>query len=203
MEQEPLLIDGFRFSAVAAGIKHPHAERLDLGLIVADQPAIAAGVFTANRVKAAPVLICLDRMASGLCQAILMNSGNANACTGEQGKRVVVDLINDLAGRLSIDPAMMLPMSTGVIGNPFPADRIRARFPDLKDGLRGDKLMDVARAIMTTDTKPKTVFLTAEHSRGTFHMLGIAKGSGMIAPECGHHAHRGPYRREGRPIVLA
>jgi len=182
MKPEPLMIDGFQFSAVAAGIKHPHAERLDLGLIMADHPAITAGVFTANQVKAAPVQICIDRLVSGLCQAVLINSGNANACTGEQGKRVALDLVNDLAKRLAIGPAMMVPMSTGVIGNPLPADRMRARFQDLKDGLRPDKLMDVARAIMTTDTKPKTVFLTGQHSRGTFHMLGIAKGSGMIAP---------------------
>jgi glutamate N-acetyltransferase / amino-acid N-acetyltransferase len=183
VEQGPLAIDGFRFSAVAAGIKNPQVQRLDLALIMADQPAPAAGVFTTNLVKAAPVQICVRRMAGGLCRAIVMNSGNANACTGEQGIRDTLDLTTALAHTLAIDPEQVFPMSTGVIGNPLPADRIRARFPELKAGLAYDRAADVARAIMTTDTKPKTVFLTGEHSRGTFHMLGIAKGSGMIAPD--------------------
>lgn len=182
MEQGPLTIDGFRFSAAAAGIKNPQAQRLDLALILADHPATAAGVFTTNLVQAAPVQICAKRMTRGLCQAVVMNSGNANACTGEQGMRVTLDLSAELANTLGIDPEHVFPMSTGVIGNPLPADRIRSRFPDLKVGLAQNRIDDVARAIMTTDTKPKTVSLKGQHSRGTFRMVGIAKGSGMIAP---------------------
>lgn len=181
--QESLTIDGFRFSAAAAGIKNPQAQRLDLALILADQPATAAGVFTTNLVKAAPVQICVKRISAGKCRAILMNSGNANACTGEAGMKVTLDLTRELSETLDIDPEQVFPMSTGVIGNPLPADRIRSQFPALKAGLAGDRAPDVARAIMTTDTKPKTVMLTGTHSRGTFRMLGIAKGSGMIAPD--------------------
>ncbi|MBI5571570.1 MAG: bifunctional glutamate N-acetyltransferase/amino-acid acetyltransferase ArgJ [Desulfomonile tiedjei] len=183
MNEEKLAIRGFRFSAVAAGVKQPGTTRLDLGLIVSDVPATAAGVTTTNLVAAAPVQITRKRLERGLCQAILINSGNANAYTGEAGMQAASDLTREVAQSLALDPDLVLPMSTGVIGNPLPVDRMRDRIPDLIAGLDAGAASEVARAMMTTDTRPKTVFLEGTLSTGPFKMLGIAKGSGMIAPD--------------------
>lgn len=174
---------GFRFSAVAAGIKAPGTERLDFGLISADVPAVAAGVTTTNLVCAAPVAITRERLSSGLCQAVLANSGNANGYTGEIGRRDAVELTGEAAGALGIDPELVVPLSTGVIGVPLPAERMRERIPDLVSGLEGTRFMDFARSIMTTDTRPKTVLLDGELSNGLVRIMGVAKGSGMIAPK--------------------
>jgi len=175
-------IKGFRFSAVAAGIKDPGTDRLDLGLIVADSPAATAGVTTSNLVCAPPVEITRERLRHGLCQAVLANSGNANAYTGERGGRDAVELTSRTAGLLGIDAELIIPMSTGVIGNPLPTERMMGRIPDLVAGLDGTRVMDFARCIMTTDTAPKTVVLDGQVSTGPIRMTGIAKGAGMIAP---------------------
>lgn len=175
-------LSGFRFSAVAAGIKTPGAQKLDLGLILADAPAVAAGVTTTNIVYAAPVRITRERLANGWCQAVLANSGNANAYTGEQGSVDATELTGQVGRVLGIDHKLIIPMSTGVIGNPLPTERMAARIPDLVRGLHPGRYMDFAEAIMTTDTRPKTVVLDGEVSTGPIRMMGIAKGSGMIAP---------------------
>jgi glutamate N-acetyltransferase / amino-acid N-acetyltransferase len=179
---EPFAIDGFTFSAVSAGIKHANTDRLDLCLIAAESPCPAAGVFTTNLVKAAPVQLCAKRLEQGFCQAIVANSGNANAFTGEQGMADAAALTAEVAERLNAPRELVIAMSTGVIGNPLPMDRMRSRIPDLVSGLDPSKGMDVAKAILTTDTRPKTVFFEAETSRGPCRMVGLAKGSGMIAP---------------------
>ena len=176
------IIKGYSFSAVAAGIKKPSTERLDFALITSDRPAVSAAVTTRNLVCAAPVEITRDRIAGGLCQAILMNSGNANACTGDRGLQDALDLTSRVAQGLAIDSELVIPMSTGVIGNPMPVDRMIPRIPELIARLDSGSFMDVAAAIMTTDTVPKTVHVHGKVTDGPFTILGIAKGAGMIAP---------------------
>ncbi len=124
-----MIVKGFQAAGIAAGIKKHGG--LDLALIVADGPAAAAGVFTRNRVKAAPVLLCQRRVRSGEARAILVNSGNANACTGPEGKQATRVLTRKAARLLSIPEVAVLPASTGVIGQPLPVDRIEAALPDL------------------------------------------------------------------------
>lgn len=177
-----IYIEGYKFSAAAAGIKHPDSDRIDLGLIVADRPAITAGVTTRNIVHAAPVAITRELLGKGKCSAILANSGNANACAGTRGMESARETINATAERLGIDPGLIAPMSTGVIGQPLPADRIIRAVPGLVDGLAPGKAELFARAIMTTDTVPKTSVLEGTVSSGPFKMVGFTKGSGMIAP---------------------
>jgi glutamate N-acetyltransferase / amino-acid N-acetyltransferase len=177
-----IVIQGFRFSAVAAGVKRAGTDRLDVGLIVADAPAVAAGVTTTNLVAAAPVQITRTRLVKGLCQAVLVNSGNANAYTGDRGKQDAVTLTREAADHVQIDPELVIPMSTGVIGNPMPVERIREKIPELAGKLNPHGFMDVAHAIMTTDTVPKTVVLDGEFSKGPIRIVGMAKGAGMIAP---------------------
>jgi glutamate N-acetyltransferase / amino-acid N-acetyltransferase len=176
------MIEGYRFSAVAAGVKKPSTERLDFALITSDRPAVSAAVTTRNLVFAAPVEITRNRIADGLCQAILMNSGNANACTGDKGLQDALDLTGHVAHGLAIDPELVVAMSTGVIGNPLPVDRMVPRIPELIVRLDSRSFMDVAAAIMTTDTVPKTVRVQGEATGGPFTILGTAKGAGMIAP---------------------
>ena len=176
------LIDGFRFSAVAAGIKRADSSRLDLALIATDCPASTAGVTTTNLVYAPPVAVTRRRLEGGLCSAVLMNSGNANAYTRERGLEDAVRLTGAVAAHLRVDPEHIIPMSTGVIGNPLPVDRMMTRIPDLVEALEPAALDDVARAIMTTDTVPKTAVRTGAVSSGPVKLIGVAKGSGMIAP---------------------
>jgi glutamate N-acetyltransferase / amino-acid N-acetyltransferase len=174
-------IPGFRFAATAAGIKKPGV--LDLALMMADTPAAAAGVFTANRVKAAPVLVSRERLRSGRAQAILVNAGNANACNGPQGLETAHATCHRAAELLKIPERLVLPASTGVIGAPLPGDRITQALPHLVAGLSPAGLPEVARAIMTTDTRPKTSEYKGRIGDQEFTVAGIAKGSGMIHPD--------------------
>jgi len=177
----PLLVPGFRFAAGMAGIKT--AGRLDVALIVADAPAAAAGVFTKNRVKAAPVLISQRRLRAGKAQAVIINSGNANACSGEAGMAAARATTKAVAKHLGCPESLVLPASTGVIGQVLPADKIAARVPDLTADLSPEGLPDVARAIMTTDTFPKTALVRGEIGGAPVTLAGIAKGAGMIHPD--------------------
>ncbi len=183
MDKEGFNIQGFKFSAVAAGIKRAGTERPDFGLIVADAAASAAAVTTTNLVCAAPVEITRRRMQKGVCRAVLVNSGNANAYTGVRGQEDARELTAAVAHAVDTDPELVIPMSTGVIGNPLPMERMLPRVPELVNRLGSDSFMDVARAIMTTDTRPKTVFLEGRLSTGPVRMAGMAKGAGMIAPK--------------------
>ena len=124
-----MIIPGFRFAATAAGIKK--TEALDLALMVADSPCAAAGVFTRNRVKAAPVLLSIDRLRRGKAQAILVNAGNANACTGAQGLKDAWETARAAAALLQVPEALVLPASTGVIGQSLPVEKIRLALPEL------------------------------------------------------------------------
>lgn len=182
VRNEEMLIPGFSFSAVAAGVKHAGEARLDFGLVATEAPASAAGVTTTNLVYAAPVAITRNRLRGGRCSAVLINSGNANAYTGAQGIQAAEDLTAAVARDLGIDPELVIPMSTGVIGNPLPVERMMRSISELVKGMDPRRLMDVAAAMMTTDTRPKTVHLNGECSASRIKMVGMAKGAGMIAP---------------------
>jgi glutamate N-acetyltransferase/amino-acid N-acetyltransferase len=173
-------VPGFTAAGLAAGIKKQGG--LDLALIAAETPATAAGVFTANRVKAAPVLLCRTRLRRGAAQAILINSGNANACTGPQGKKDVQDLTRESARLLNIPASAVLPASTGVIGQFLPAVQIKAALPRLVARLRPEGLPEVAQAIMTTDLRPKTAFVQETLWGQKITLAGVVKGAGMIHP---------------------
>ncbi|MGO8790005.1 MAG: bifunctional glutamate N-acetyltransferase/amino-acid acetyltransferase ArgJ [Terriglobia bacterium] len=175
---------GFRAAAVAAGIKKTR-DALDLALIFSDSPATtAAGVFTTNRVAAAPVLLSRQHLAKsrGRCRAIVANSGNANACTGSDGMHVAEETARITAELLGIEPAQVLVASTGVIGVPLNADLILQQLPFLKEKLSKENAKVVANAIMTTDTVPKTCAVRSEVRGKAVHIAGVAKGSGMINP---------------------
>jgi glutamate N-acetyltransferase / amino-acid N-acetyltransferase len=176
-----MIIPGFRFAATAAGIKKPGV--LDLALMVADAPAAAAGVYTVNRVKAAPVLLTKSRLRGGLAQAILVNAGNANACNGEAGLSAARETTRQAAALLKVRPGLVLPASTGVIGAPLPVERLTAALPGLVAGLDAENLPAAARAIMTTDTRPKTAAASLKIDGRDVTVAGIAKGSGMIHPD--------------------
>jgi glutamate N-acetyltransferase/amino-acid N-acetyltransferase len=172
---------GFRAAGVAAGIKKNAAP--DLGLIVSDGAATVAAVFTRNCVQAAPVTISRQRATSGVGQAVIVNSGNANCCTGEQGMRDAVAMADAAANAVGIDPERVLVASTGVIGEPLPLAKIQKALPALSDALRQDGFEDFAEAIMTTDTVPKLVRRQGDIEGHPFTVLAAAKGAGMIRPD--------------------
>ena len=174
-------VPGFLAAGIAAGIKK-NQER-DFALIYSAVPALAAGVFTTNRVKAAPVLLSKERIKSGNARAVLINSGCANACTGRRGLLDARRLSRLVASSLKVDPESVLLASTGVIGKPLPMPTIEKHLPRLVDSLSTDGLREAARAIMTTDTFPKAV-ITRSHVNGQeITIAGIAKGAGMINPK--------------------
>ena len=173
---------GFRAAAVAAGIKKPGTTRLDCALIVSDTPASVAGMFTTNVVHAAPVRYCREVCAQGVARAIVANSGNANACTGDQGYADAVATAT-LAGQLlGIAPEEVCVSSTGVIGVPLPMDRLAQGVEKCVAILSEQNGADVAHAIMTTDTVPKEVSVEIPLSAGVVRIGATAKGAGMIAP---------------------
>ena len=175
------MIKGFSAAAVAAGIRYEG--RLDLGLIYSDTPAVAAGVFTTNRVKAAPVLLDMERLRHGRAQAILVNSGNANACTGDAGMQAALATSAMVAERLGIDADLVQVASTGVIGEPMSEEPFARAMDTLVGKLSSDGFDDLARAIMTTDTVPKTARTTIEVDGHEVNIFGVAKGAGMIMPD--------------------
>jgi glutamate N-acetyltransferase/amino-acid N-acetyltransferase len=181
MTQSVAFCLGFRAAGICAGIKKNGLP--DLGLLVSDKPAAVAGMFTTNRVQAAPVRLDRERLPAGLCQAIIVNSGNANCCTGSQGMADAREMARLAAQRLGIPEDHVLVASTGVIGQPLPVDRISAAAPALTDALSAGGWEDFARAIMTTDTVPKTVIRTGTVNGAPFTVAGAAKGAGMIRPD--------------------
>ncbi|NIQ39215.1 MAG: bifunctional glutamate N-acetyltransferase/amino-acid acetyltransferase ArgJ [Proteobacteria bacterium] len=174
------LIPGFQFSGISGGIKKDGAR--DLGLIHSDTIAAVSGVFTTNIVKAAPVLLDMERIREGRAQTILVNSGNANACTGKKGienARLLTDLVAD---ELEIDRDLVLVSSTGVIGQPLPMDRIVKKIPKAVQELSPHGINSLAEAIMTTDTRPKIEAETVSIDSKDVRICGVAKGAGMIHP---------------------
>lgn len=174
-------VKGFKAAAVEAGIKYEN--RLDLGLIFSEIPAVTAGVFTTNQIKAAPVFLDVQRLQQGRAQAILVNSGNANACTGTQGMDVAKTTSTFAADALGIDDQLIQVASTGVIGEFMDSDPFKKAIPGLVEKLSADGFDDLSRAMMTTDTVPKMVSATVTIEGKEVNLLGVAKGSGMIRPD--------------------
>jgi glutamate N-acetyltransferase/amino-acid N-acetyltransferase len=173
----------FIAGAVAAGIKKQDG-RLDLGLIYSAVPCRGTAKFTANVVKAAPVLLCQKHLASshGQIQAIIVNSGNANACTGERGLKDAERMAELAAEILGFAAHQILVSSTGVIGVALPVERMEAQKETLKGSLTAGGLPSVARAIMTTDTVQKVCTADGEIQGVPVRICGLTKGSGMIHP---------------------
>ena len=174
---------GFRAAGVAAEIKYKG--RNDVALIVADAPCSAAAMFTTNKVAAAPVVYDREVVKSGRAQAILANSGCANACTGEQGMKDARLSALVTAGELGIDPRLVLVASTGVIGRPLPMERLLAGMKAAKAALGRTAAHGLAaeKSVMTTDTKPKQACATATIGGRRVVVGGMSKGSGMIEPD--------------------
>lgn len=169
---------GFRAAGIHCGIKE--AKR-DLALIVSDSLASAAGMFTTNAVKAAPVLVSQEKIQSGTAQAIVINSGNANACTGTRGLTDANEMARLAAQALGIAEEFVLVASTGVIGIPLPMAALRAGMPILSREVSRDG-SDAAEAILTTDAFPKTTAVRIKLDGTTVTIGGMAKGAGMIHP---------------------
>ena len=175
---------GFHFSAAAAGLKKTGG--LDVGLVEVPDGASAAAVFTSNRVAAAPVIVGRRHLGAtrGRVRAVVVNSGNANCATGRRGLRDCVHICRQAAEQLGEAPARVFPSSTGVIGVPLPAHRILATLPRLLSGRRASRaaLRRFARAIMTTDTRPKLASVRFRYGGSSGVLTGVAKGAGMIHP---------------------
>jgi glutamate N-acetyltransferase/amino-acid N-acetyltransferase len=174
-------IKGFSAAAVQAGIRY--SDRLDLGLIYSEVPAVTAGMFTRNTFKAAPVLLDIERLQQGRAQAILVNSGNANACTGAEGMKLAVDTGAMAAQELGIDEKLIQVASTGVIGEPLTSEPFARSMSELVSNLSPDGFAELSEAIMTTDTVAKVTTATVIIDGKEVNFLGVAKGSGMIMPD--------------------
>lgn len=174
-------VPGFLGCGISSGIKKN--KKKDLGLIFSNVPARVSGIFTTNVVKAAPVLLGIERVKRGYCQAIVVNSGNANACTGKKGLEIAVSTSRLVARELGIHESLVIPSSTGLIGVPPPLEKIEKAIPRLVSELREDGFLDTAEAMMTTDkfSKYAVVQMKLGGSLGTICALG--KGAGMIAPK--------------------
>ncbi len=175
------MIQGFKASVVAAGLKKNDAP--DLALIFSERESTAAGVFTTNRVKAAPVLLSMEHILEGKARAIVVNAGNANACTGSRGMDDARGTIDRVAHLLEIDSTEVLLASTGVIGKPLDMALLSKAIPRLRENLGSQGMQDVARAMMTTDTFPKISAHEGEAGGRPYRIVGVAKGSGMIMPD--------------------
>ncbi len=173
-------VPGFLASAVAAGLKKDKG--LDMALIFSEREAAAAGAFTTNKVRAAPVLVSEENLRSGKARAIVVNAGNANACTGATGLGDARRTAALAAARLSLPPESVLVASTGVIGRPLNMACIEGAMPDLVGGLSGEGLSSVSKAMMTTDSFPKMSLFEGSAGKKPYRILGIAKGAGMIMP---------------------
>ncbi|NOC93758.1 bifunctional glutamate N-acetyltransferase/amino-acid acetyltransferase ArgJ [Ruegeria sp. HKCCD6604] len=176
-------IDGVRFATVEAGVRYQG--RTDVMLAVLDPGTSVAGVFTRSATRAAPVLDCQEKIGgpSDGPATILVNSGNANAFTGHYGQTSVAEVTQAVSKATGVPVERVFTSSTGVIGEPLPHDRIISQLEALKSGLSRHAIEDAARAIMTTDTFPKGASAQVEIGGKTVSIAGIAKGSGMIAPD--------------------
>ena len=177
---DTIRVPGFLGSSVAAGVKSGGGR--DLSLIFSDVPARAAGVFTTNRFKAAPVVLDLERISRHHSQCIIANSGNANAATGEEGYRDAVAMSKAVSDRLGIDDGLVLVASTGIIGERLPLEKIVGAVGPLVEGLSADGISAAAEGIMTTDRFPKVAWRMCSVGGKEITVCGIAKGAGMIEP---------------------
>lgn len=177
------MILGVRFATVEAGVRY--SGRKDVMLAHLQAGTSIAGVFTTSATRAAPVLDCQAKLGGDPFgeAAIIVNSGNANAFTGSGGAEAVANVCTAVADTLGIDPQRVFSSSTGVIGEALPFEKITAKLHELKEGLSPGKLKGAAEAIMTTDTFPKAAGAQIDIDGKTVSITGIAKGSGMIAPD--------------------
>ncbi|SEM60695.1 glutamate N-acetyltransferase [Syntrophus gentianae] len=180
MNVDEYIVPGFLANGISAGIKEQG--RKDLALIFSEVPARTAGVFTTNCFKAAPVLVDMERISSGMAQAIVTNSGNANAATGAKGYQDALAMSRAAAMGLNISEELVMVASTGVIGHPLPVERIEKGMGPLVGGLRREGIPDAEAAMMTTDRFPKMSCRKARIGSRDVTLCGIAKGAGMIQP---------------------
>ena len=177
-------VKGFEMGIAEAGIKK--ANRKDLLVMTLAPGSQVAGVFTLNRFCAAPVQVCREHLAQvgakGEIRALVVNTGNANAGTGERGMRDALATCDALAKELKLNPEQILPFSTGVILEPLPIEKLIAGLPKAVANLGGDHWFDAAEAIMTTDTQPKATSTVVQTPAGSVTITGICKGAGMIHP---------------------
>lgn len=177
-------VKGFEMGITQAGIKK--ANRKDLLVMTLVPGSQVAGVFTLNRFCAAPVQVCREHLAKdankGEIRALVVNTGNANAGTGEQGLKDALETCAALAKELKLNSEQILPFSTGVILEPLPIGKIISALPAAVANLNEDHWLDAAQAIMTTDTQPKAASMTVQTSAGIITLTGICKGAGMIHP---------------------
>jgi len=173
---------GFRAAGLACGLKA--SGKPDVGLLVCDVPAVVAGCFTQNHVKAAPVEISREHIKSGTARGLVVNSGNANACTGERGLNDAEKMAQTLAIKLSVSTRDILVASTGIIGRFLDMPKVITGITQAYDQLGSDEQagMNFLQAIMTTDTVPKHSYREFQVSGQTIRIAGVAKGSGMISP---------------------
>jgi len=176
-------VAGVRFASAEAHVRYPN--RRDVMLVHLAPGTAVAGVFTTSATRSAPVRDCEDKLGGDASSgaAILVNSGNSNAFTGRAGEEAVAGLTARVAEVLDLPATRVFTASTGVIGEPLPYERIAAKLPDLAAALTEDGIEGAARAIMTTDTFPKAAMAEVEVDGGQVRIAGIAKGSGMIAPD--------------------
>jgi len=179
MERE-FMVPGFLANGMSCGIKEDG--RKDLCLIFSKEKAVAAGVFTRNAFKAAPVLLDMDRIKKGEAQAIVVNSGVANAATGEEGLRDARFISSVTSHALKIPDELVFVASTGVIGHRVPVDKIQQAMPRLVSGLRERGFADAEEAMMTTDKMPKLALAKGMIAGREVTICGLAKGAGMIEP---------------------
>ncbi|MFO7601313.1 MAG: bifunctional glutamate N-acetyltransferase/amino-acid acetyltransferase ArgJ [Candidatus Desulfacyla sp.] len=181
METETYRVPGFKASAAIAGLKKGNA--LDVGLIVSETEAAAAGVFTTNKVRAAPVILSDRHLEKGKARAIIVNAGNANACTGARGLDDALTTAELVAEALGVNSGEVLVASTGVIGQPLNMDRMEKAVPVLAGNLSSQGIPLAARAMMTTDSFPKMSRFEGRAGGRSYCIVGIAKGAGMIMPQ--------------------
>ena len=175
-----ILPNGFFSAGLSAGIKPDNS--LDMALIVSDNIASAAGVFTTNQVYAAPVKLCKEHLANNQAKAIIVNSGVANACTGKEGYNSAVEMTKETAKHLECNLTDVLVCSTGKIGPQLPMDKIKSGIFNLSKSLSENNLDITSKAIMTTDTHPKIVTKCIFLNNQKITITGVAKGAGMIEP---------------------
>jgi len=180
-EQSRFTCPGFKFSGISAGIKKTNLK--DLGLIYTQKIATISGLFTRNVVQAAPVVLDKQRIQSGKASAVIVNSGNANCCTGDRGMADAHTMTRSLANGLQINENQVYAASTGVIGQYLNIDAVENAIPELIHQLSENNLQDLAEAIMTTDTIPKMAGKTVQMDNKEFHICATAKGAGMIRPD--------------------
>ena len=180
MTKTDFQVPGFSFAGVSAGLKKDG--KRDLGLIYSEVPAQAAGLFTTNRVKAAPVRLDMERIKNGICQAVVINSGNANACNGPRGLKDARKIALGVSKHLGIHERLVLVSSTGVIGVPLPMPAIERNIRRLTNDLSPDGWMKTVESIMTTDTSQKIEVATCRIKGERVKLCGMVKGAGMIEP---------------------